>query len=270
MFRRLALIDLTPLAHAAEVLGGAAGLRSFLGKLLGPALSETGGLIADPIAEWRKGISARRRERFDHITSSTKAHLEATQTEPIQIPDYIALPLIETATLIDDESLQEKWAWLLANAAMPDATLPVSPLFPKILANLSPREAKFLDVIFDYSIAQIAIKIEPLAADIIARHSRMDDERLTNAVGNSDFRWKSNHEKAFVLDRLFGEGVFRREQAIDPKSYPALAGKLFAEAEIKTPRKLPTDTVVHMQDFYQLTVMGAEFISACRPPRKRT
>jgi hypothetical protein len=183
----------------------------------------------------------------------------------VQIPDYIALPLIEAATLVDDEGLQEKWAALLANAAHPQFSPSMSPQFPKILANLLPREAKYLDLYFDYSVRQIFIKIRPLGAEVISSHSRVNEQRLSDLVGNSGFRWRSNGERAATLENLIGQGVLRRDQNIDPKSYGALAGKLFAEGRLKTPTILPTNVMVHMENFYEISVLGAEFVIACRP-----
>jgi hypothetical protein len=142
-------------------------------------------------------------------------------------------------------------------------------LFPTILSNLSPRQAKFLDIIFNYAVYSIFIKIKPIGPTGIVSHSRVDDEKLVVIVGHTDFRWRGNDEKASALDNLVNQGLLRRDQEIDPKSYSALAGKLFAEGKLQTPYKLPIDVMVHMKNFYQLTVTGAEFVIACRPFDRR-
>src|SRR6266567_8649975 len=195
-------MDLAPLGEAAGWLAGAKVLAPFLEKIFGQAASEVGGMLADPIAEWRKDLVRRRQERLIRIGSGAAQQIKDTGTEPIMIPDYIAVPLLHRATLVDDESLQEKWASLLATAAHPQLASSISHLFPVMLASLSPRQAQFLDVVFDYSYRNISIKVRPIAASTIAAHSRMNNEKPVNAVGNSSFRWTSNEEKASALDNL--------------------------------------------------------------------
>jgi hypothetical protein len=55
------------------------------------------------MAGWRKELAVRRERRFLRIGSSAAQQLDAARVEPVQIPDYIALPLLESATLVDDE-----------------------------------------------------------------------------------------------------------------------------------------------------------------------
>jgi hypothetical protein len=262
-------MDLTPLSEPVTVLAVAKALEPYVTKMLGPAFDAIGGTIGDPVEEWRKDLAKRRSERASAVVFSAARKIQASGAEPIRIPDYIAVPLLERATLVDDEGLREMWASLLANAAIPDISPRVSTLFTTILSNLSPRQAKFLEVIFNASVQSIFIKIRPIAPVAIVNHSRMDDDLLTSVVGNTDFRWQSNDEKAEALETLMSQGVLRRDQEIDPKSYSALAGRLLAEGKLKTPHKLPTDVMVHMKDFYQLTITGAEFVLACRPFDRR-
>lgn len=241
----------------------------FLAKLLGPAADQIGGLISDPIAEWRETIAKRRAERLARIARITASQIDAAGVEPILIPDYIALPLIEKATLIDDEALQQMWGSLLATASNPKTSSDVSHLFPNMLANLSPRQARFLDVLFNASVHSIMVRIRPTPATVIASHSRLDAQGLVRVVGNSDFRWTSDEEKVFTLETLISQGIMRRDQAISRGSYAALAGKIFDEAEVATRVRLRSDQEVHMEDFYQLTVAGAQLVIACRPQSAR-
>jgi hypothetical protein len=75
---------------------------------------------------------------------------------------YIAIPLLEKATLVDDDDLQKMWASLLANASHPERASTVSQGFPTMLAGLSPRQAKFLEVYFDARVYSIFVKIRPI------------------------------------------------------------------------------------------------------------
>jgi Abortive infection alpha len=257
--------DLKPLGQAGEWLGGAAIVKPFLEKILGPSAMELGGLISDPIANWRKELKDRRDNRAIQIATRAAEQSNRSGEEPIQIPDYIAVPLLDKATLVDDENLQEMWASLLANATNPTMAGNVSHIFPTILAGLSPREAQFLNVIFDYSVNTIQVKIRPFAPSTISYQSRMNDEQLINTVGNSNFRWLGDEEKKATIQNMISLGVFGRDEFLHPNSFSAIGGKIFAAAKLKTPHYLPADDFVHMQSVYFLTITGVKFMMACRP-----
>lgn len=265
-------LDLTPIRQAGEWLAGAASVKAFLGKVLGPATDQFAGILSDEMAGWRKELAARRERRFLRISSSAAEQLDRAKIEPIQIPDYIALPLLESATLVDDEGLQEKWAALLANAAMPNPQVMISEVFPRILASLSPRQARFLDVIFDYSYNRIFVKIKPVPAYVIANHSRLSEKQLENAIVNSSFRWAGwadPAESRRTIDHLVTHGVMRVEKSIDPKSYSVIGAVLFKDAGVKMPPRWASNVAIQMATSYELTVLGAEFVMACRPIERR-
>jgi hypothetical protein len=57
-------------------------------------------------------------------------------------------PLLESASLQEDETIQDRWAFLLANAADARRTRPVEPCYVDMLNHLSSREVRFLDSIY--------------------------------------------------------------------------------------------------------------------------
>lgn len=60
----------------------------------------------------------------------------------------LAIPLLEEASLIDSDELQNRWAALVANAA--DASRPPVPrAFVSILADLAPEDTPILQAIFE-------------------------------------------------------------------------------------------------------------------------
>jgi hypothetical protein len=73
---------------------------------------------------------------------------------PGPVPLKILQPLIEGASLEEEESMQERWANLLATAANPNED-EIPPSFTSILAELSPRAARFLDSIYDLVAASV-------------------------------------------------------------------------------------------------------------------
>jgi len=212
-------------------------------------------------------MKKRRTARFTKIAADAAEQVRASGAEPIQIPDFIALPLLEKATLVDDEDLQRMWASLLANASHPEGASSASQVFPVMLAGLSPRDAKFLDAYFDAAVYSIFVKIPPISPSLIAKQSQCNDTRLVNLVGNSQFRWRSNEEKQRTLDNLVNLGILRCDHEIALVDFPKLAKYLLGEAGLKPakPIKIEGNQVPLAEDFYSLTTPGAAFVIACRP-----
>lgn len=109
-------------------------------KLFGGAVEEIGGM-------WQDSLNFRRKARKERLLEKLAAKVEVAKFEPQQIPDYIWIPALTAAVQQDDETIEEKWANLLAAAADPTQE-PMPPSFPKILAELTTSEAQFLDRLF--------------------------------------------------------------------------------------------------------------------------
>lgn len=64
------------------------------------------------------------------------------------IPMKLAIPLLQGASLEDDDSLQDMWARLLVNAANADSGVDLKRVYIDILERLTPLEALLLDVMY--------------------------------------------------------------------------------------------------------------------------
>ena len=68
--------------------------------------------------------------------------IEEAGIEPREVPENIWVPLLQAASLETDDSLQERWASLLANASKTDSQ--VLPSFLDILKQLTGVPPPFL------------------------------------------------------------------------------------------------------------------------------
>jgi hypothetical protein len=68
--------------------------------------------------------------------------------EPQPVEPKILLPLVQAASLEADETLVEKWAALLANAADPTQKAKVQPSFVEAVRQLTPADAQLLEFIY--------------------------------------------------------------------------------------------------------------------------
>lgn len=125
---------------SVAIITGAAILKGptqeFLRRISGPAADELG-------AWWRDSIHAFRERNTARTAARAEAILMEAQQSANEIPLRTLLPILEGASLEDDLELGEFWAALLANAARRDQPA-VPPMFPSILGQLAPFDARLL------------------------------------------------------------------------------------------------------------------------------
>src|SRR3954465_7572990 len=98
-----------PTASAVVIAGLAAGaakpaadlVKDFLGRVLNPAGDAVGEAVAFPIREWQR----KRVERANRIVLDAATVVITEQIEPQQVPGRVFGPLIEKASVEEDEEL---------------------------------------------------------------------------------------------------------------------------------------------------------------------
>lgn len=111
-------------------------------SLLGPAAAEIGLAWGDSLRLWRLKRIVRLLEDVRQITSDAGLQLKP-------VAPRILFPLLESASLQDDEDLHQRWVALLTNAARSDFEGEILPCFPDILKQLTSEEAQFIDRAYD-------------------------------------------------------------------------------------------------------------------------
>ena len=102
--------DLVKAGVQGTVEGALAPFSDLLRKLAGPGVEELGLTIRDSVRVFRIKRQLRLFERVQHMLNEAGA-------EPNRVPLKILVPVIEGASLEEDDELQDLWAALLANAA---------------------------------------------------------------------------------------------------------------------------------------------------------
>jgi Abortive infection alpha len=115
-------------------------VKDLVQKLAGPAAEEFGLTLKDHVRQFRFTGEIR-------LWTRTKEMLENAGISPKHVPLKLLFPLIQNGALEENESLQVKWAALLANSCKEGNG--VLPSFPEILKQLTPVEANFLDRAYD-------------------------------------------------------------------------------------------------------------------------
>lgn len=114
--------------------------KSFLEKLIFPAVEETGFLLKDKITFWKF------KNQVKMLTKAQQFCMK-NNIEPKNIPLKLISPMLEYSALEEDEKLQDKWAILLSNMVDSEQNIE-NHVFPYILSQISINEYDILETIY--------------------------------------------------------------------------------------------------------------------------
>jgi hypothetical protein len=127
--------------------------KEFLGKLIIPAIEETGLLLKDKVTLWKFKNQV-------NMLNKAKAYCEKNGITPKQVSLKLLCPLLDYSGIEEDEVLQDKWAILLSNMVDSDQNIE-NHVFPYILSQLSTKEFQVLEKVYDDKQTKIKrLKIE--------------------------------------------------------------------------------------------------------------
>lgn len=115
----------------------------FIARYVAGPLEEGVGILSDRLKYVRWERQMRLMQRADEFLR--EVGLEAPSRA---VPLKIAIPLLQAATIEDDDSLQDLFAALLVNAANATSGVEVHRSFIEILSQITPLEARILNVIY--------------------------------------------------------------------------------------------------------------------------
>lgn len=199
-------------------------------KIAGPASEEIGLTLRDHIKVFR---FKRQLRLFEQV----KEMLDSAGILPQRVPLRLLHPIIEAASIEEDDFVQDKWAALLAGAAAGSAGM--HPSFVETLKQLSPIEAIFLDMIWE---------VESEA------QSRRGGQESSHK-GKPRYR---NAHQATVHALTWG--TQRIEEDVSKRITIALQSQNLVRLGLAMP-----ETRVEQ---WSLTAFGREFVKACRGPEK--
>jgi hypothetical protein len=114
-------------------------LEDFMRRVFGSSAEHTDGTFSDWTTTFRRQIILTLADKVNEIHRRRGI---ADQTVPI--PPRLAIPLLQKATLEDDETLQDMWAALIANAMDPRCRSGARRTLIDLLASLEPADAQAL------------------------------------------------------------------------------------------------------------------------------
>jgi hypothetical protein len=229
------------MSETGEILksGAAAHITDFFfNKLAGPMAEELGLMLGDKVRAYRVKNWIKIFQRMQRMLKEAGLPVNA-------VPPRLLLPLIESCSVEDNETLQELWAGLLATASQ--QTDSVSPSFVETLKQLTPEEARYLDDIYG--------ELQSLQRRMGTREMSINPYVFTGRGGLPSSVTSDTYERLGLIRRdfkvslKFDSSSIKRASSIDG-ALDAIQG---TESEIGYR--------------FLFTTYGINFLEACRGPR---
>jgi len=250
--------DIGRVADAAKEVAKATGkaipsiekLGHFLYRVIGePVELLSGTFITDPLKEYR----VRRLSRLQCETEAVLARRGSDGTR--KVPPKTSVPLLENASLEDDDDLQILWARLLASA-MDNNEPEVDAAFPEVLKSLNPKDVGILNGLSDGSMKftvsathdtyvmaapgkRFAVKREGFEPDLKASTEKLEALGLIKAVQTVGGLRLDAAKQSILLSSLEDGRPITQRQLVDIR-------------------------LDHTADVYGLTEFGRAFLKAVR------
>ena len=112
---------------------------SFISKIFGPASEQLGGVVED----WAKYFRAKNLLAISDRVEAIRAKRNQSG-KPLTINPSLGIPLLEAASIAEDDVLRDMWAELISSATDPDEGMIVRKLFVDLLSSLDPIDAEIL------------------------------------------------------------------------------------------------------------------------------
>lgn len=126
------------------------GLGKFISKYAAGSMEQGFGIIEDKLKYIRWERQLRLMNKAEEFGKSL-----GFEEPSRQIPLKIFIPLVQAATLEEDDYLQDLWAKLLINFSSENSKVDISRSYVDILERISPLEAKILEKIYSINFEEM-------------------------------------------------------------------------------------------------------------------
>ena len=231
-------------------IAGAFKFTDIIKAFLGPATGEIAERFKDSARLYRFG------RQLECLKKAEKMAKDAGFT-PKAVAIKILFPLLEGASLEEDEDLHTMWAALLANASSPTNGERVRPNFIPLLKQLHPFEVLILERLYEDHQTPVTNENE-------FRRYGVDESELPQQPAQSGLTEKLQ----VMIDLHLSLDTVIAEQLVQKTFWQAAKDGIYSEAD---PPNRDEFGYFKTADFtYTLTTRGLAFVEACRPPKPQS
>ncbi|MEM1406296.1 MAG: Abi-alpha family protein [Bacteroidota bacterium] len=212
----------------------------FIDVIIKPPLQEVGGLLTDQVKFWRY------KNQVDILIKAKEYH-DQKGIAPKKIPVKTLVNLIEAGSYEEDESLQSKWAAMLANATDVSNRFKLHHILIDILKQLSPLEVEVLDFMYNQDFEQgTAFSSRSYYSKYIVNHMFIVYEE--KGIKKYKLAELDREQEKIVVDNFFRLNLIERYQMPSVNYRPVDKHGLVPLGE---------------NDDIRLTYLGFKFVEQC-------
>jgi hypothetical protein len=212
---------------------GLALVGDMLRRIAGPLADEIGESLAVTARHYRIKLGVK-------MLLKTQRMLSEAGIAPHSVPPRLFLPILDGASVEDDEDLHSRWAALLANAASSPNS--VHPSFIEILRQLTSDDARLLDKLSDSCKVKRSRRVSPWV------------DPITYAERERRVAEGENPEAAF--DNLVLLGLIEVVYTIDS-----------SKIKVRFTQGRSSKFEGNLDSHHELTESADAFVKACRAPK---
>jgi len=209
--------------------------QKLLDQLLGPAAKVVGQSFGEQLQVWQ----FKRRLRF---VREMKRLVDESGMKINPVATRLFFPVLEAASIEDDDDMQTRWAALIANEATTVGS--VHPSFIEILRQMAPDDAHMIDRLYDHCLSRLTRKVTPWVDSV----SLAEQER----------RIQMGENPYIPFNNLVRLGLIETVYTIDKRS-----------VKITSSRGRKTKFEGKLDQHYELGDLAYLFVQACRAPKKK-
>lgn len=183
--------------------------KDFLGKLISPTIEEVGLLISE-------NVKFLRFKNQVNILLKAKDYVEKKKINLKEIPIKILVPLLDNASLEDNEELQDKWANMIVNLVDSQMNLQ-NQIFPYLLSQISIEEYNELKILIEKETEFVYQRLDYLKArDKFSFQLTREERKIKEDVDKIEQGGFPLNLEDFEKANLFRLGLVRQ---LPPKIY---------------------------------------------------
>jgi Abortive infection alpha len=232
------------MSDASEIISSGAfeKLADIVHKFAGPMAEEIGQMIGERLKLYRL-------KNWLSVAEKAEKILCDANLKPNAVPPRLFLPILESVSIEDDETLQHLWAGLLASAS--DQTDDISPSYVETLKQITPAEAQSLQTLFT--------RVQGASAS-----SKGWDGDQEIVVFDSSLIYIDGAKELLAIETFERLGIVHREyDLVPPPKYPYYTYGDETEKLYSIPQEDALPSISHM---FQFTRYGRRFMRACLGP----
>lgn len=270
----------------AVKVGAAAGasipFTALARRMLGPAADEVAEMLRDSIRVYRYQRQLKLLHKAEKMT-------QVAGYTPETVSLKLLFPLLEGASLEENEELHTMWAALLAHASHPGSVSLVLPSFTEVLRVLTVDEARLLDAAYKYALSRLSPDKPKPSSGLGVEDAKSGSVRVriidkAGAVPRDDPHSRFERMKQLTrvdlgtyrdLFLLFSNAVARAQGEIVVTANPDPAADA-RDAEIRYQFDVALEELQRLQmwtvvpgksrEHFYLSSLGCQFMTVCNPP----